>query len=555
MKHVLRWFFLCCLAPILHASINTHIETSTVSIDDSFRLTLTLDAPKLNERPDLTPLQRDFNIEGTEYSASTRIINGQSMTESQWSFMLSPKKTGVLIIPEIRIGKQHSTASLITVTEEPTATETKSPDSPPPSGKLIQLKTITHEHEPYINQQMLYTVKLYHRAQLLNADYQPPQLEDALIIPLSHSPQYQTTHQGQRYAVEEQHYAIFPQKSGQQTLMGPSFQAVIYNGRPQRVRTSGKSIELKVKPVPSSYTATHWLPAKDIALTERYEHAASTLDEGSTIVRTITLKGTAIPAELLPTLSTKPQRAFSVYPEKPILNNTIEGHDVVGEKILKINYLLNQSGTITLPPYALTWFNTQTGKEQITSLPARTLHIVAKAAPVSPQQPAIGVTDKAVDPTPTTPLRTSINTQLPWILAALFAIAWIMTLIFARKSPSQKIPKVQKVQKAQKIKSKHHALQNACLHHDPIEARMALLSWAKQRWPNQPINHLDDLMPLINTPELQMQVKLLSKALYSKNQHWQGEQLWQLIHSYKERAPQHKKKQNLPPINPSTRKD
>lgn len=63
-----------------------------------------------------------------------------------------------------------------------------------------------------MNQQIIYKVTLYNSKHLLDADYQGPQVENALLIPLGQEKRYQTQKNNINYLVEEQNYAIFPQK-------------------------------------------------------------------------------------------------------------------------------------------------------------------------------------------------------------------------------------------------------------------------------------------------------------------------------------------------------
>ena len=544
MRFYLLAAFLLCFSATLSATVNTHIEPSTLTLGESFRLTLTLDEIQSAGIPDLMPLQRDFIIDATEHSVSTSVINGQAETVNQWTVILSPKQTGTLSIPALKIGQQHSSPSQINVTGEPSQTPS-GPTSPAPSADPIQLITETSERAPYINQQILYTVKLFHQDPLLDANYQPPHLEDALLVSLGSSQGYQASKQGQRYTVEEQHYALFPQQSGPQTLVGPSFQAVVYDGTPKRVQAHAESTHLAVKPIPPSYLGKQWLPAKALSLTEHYDHSAKNLPEGSTLIRTITLEGVAIPAELLPAIAAKPHDAFGVYPEKPVLNNTIRGQDVIGTTTVQITYLLNQSGSITLPAYPITWFNTTTGQTEISSLPARTLHVTGtahqKTSGVKPQQ------KQTLHSTPLAALKqpTHPRSRLPWIIATLFAIAWLTTLalFFKRKrAPSR----------AQKKRLIEKTLHEACISNHPANTRTAVLNWARFLWPNTPMAHLDDVITCIHNEDLNEQLTLLSKTLYSQTKHttWHGGKLWQLIKADQQTPHKQKKKQTLAPLNP-----
>lgn len=60
-----------------------------------------------------------------------------------------------------------------------------------------------------MNQQAILTVKLLTSRRLIDVDYQPPKLQDGILIPIGSGNQYQTMINGTLYAVEEQKYVFF----------------------------------------------------------------------------------------------------------------------------------------------------------------------------------------------------------------------------------------------------------------------------------------------------------------------------------------------------------
>ena len=550
MKRYLLWIFILCYPLALSATVSSHVEPSTLTMGESFQLTLSMDNIQSSGTPDLMPLQTNFNIDATEHSVSSSIINGQSQTTNQWTIILSPKKTGTLPIPAIKIGQQSSAPSEVIVTIASHSTQHTTSSFDP-----IQLITETSARSAYINQQIHYTVKLYHRGQLLNANYQPPQLENTLIIPLGTSQGYQTSIHGQLYSVEEQHYALFPQKTGTQTLIGPSFQAVVYDDMPRRVQAKAESTTLIIKNKPLTYTGKHWLVAKAIYLTEHYDRRHKTLSEGSTLTRSITLEGIAVPAELLPSIAAKPNDAFGVYPEKPVLKNAIRNQDVVGTVTLQITYLLNQAGTVILPAYPITWFNTTTKQMETSTLPSRTLNVQSlKHAHQTTTVPTRSTqTQPSTNTYPTKPIINKAGSHLPWpwIAASFFACAWIMTLFFFifRKHTSKPTLRKQSINKS---------LREACLSNIPTQAQAAVIHWAKHQWPHASIVHLNDVIKCVHQEDdLREQLTHLSKALYSRTKHtpWDGKKLWDLLHTYRHAPQTALKKQALASINPTQSKE
>ncbi len=541
-----KFLFVCllCTVSLVFANITATIDPNPVNLGDSFQLTLTIDGISTHQTPDLLPLQRDFEINSTEHRVSTTILNGHMETVNQWGVLLTPKRAGKLNIPSIHIGQEHSNVLTIDVASQGIVTSRTSPKRTHvsiPTDKRLQIQTKTNVKTPYVNQEILLTVKLIHQDQLLDANYQPPTLEDALILPLGDSEQYQRVEKNQIFTVEEQRYALFPQKPGTQVITGAHVQALIYSGMPQRAQAKGKPTLLNIKPIPKTIQAKQWLPAKAISLTEEYNSEDNTLNVGTTLIRTIKIEARALPSELLPTLKAEPSDHFGVYPEKPITKNSIHKQDVAGIKTLRITYLLNQPGTITIPSYSLTWFNTVTDKEDVSTLPERTINIIG--------QKEIKQTPRT-HTTPTPEIKTQPKTPIdktPWIIAFSLGVVWIFTMgafLYYKKHPRIK------KQKQSSLEELHQACQN----HQPMAARIALIAWAQSISPKINMLNLDDVKKHVEDKAFKQAISNLSEILYCKNTHtrWNGDTLWSCVKNYHRKPQKQRKDTSLPTINPKS---
>lgn len=546
-----RWMligFLCCWQSLCFATVTLQLDSPQVTLGETFSLTLTIEDAQSNLIPDLTPLQQNFSIVSTARSMSYSLFNGQTHSVSQWTLLLMAKHKGNLIIPPIQVGQEKTIASSIEVLEDAGTSI-----QPASESKEVLLTTEVSEKEPYVNQEVIYTVKLYNSHRLLNADYQPPEVGDGLLIPLGGGRRYQTSVNGRMYAVEEQRYAIFPQKSGRLKITPPTFNALLYGAVPQQVTVKGDAVALQVKPSPTTNTSSYWLPAKQILLSESYDKTTSSVMQGSTLVRTITLEGVAVPAQLLPTLEFGKTKQWSVYPQKPAEKNTIKQEELVGTRIIRVTYLFNKAGQTTIPALKLPWFNTVTGQEEISSLPALTLDVLATSSTPQTSQsaPTAYNPSKQIDRQPERKEKQvfELNTKWSkaWWVAGGFAIAWLLTIMLwyvQRRHNSLR----QRRQEAWRL------LQEACLANKPALARDALLNWARLQWPNAMVLNLSDLDNLMPDLLLKQQIQLLSQALYKVNAAqssiWQGELLWRSLAATSKRSMKKNKADPLPPINP-----
>jgi len=549
-RHIFIMIFLCWHTIAL-ATITMQIDPATAHPGETLRLTLTeSDDPQFHGVPDLAPLKKEFTVVGTEHSMFYTANNGIAKSENQWVVLLIPKKSGLLPIPAIKMGQQYSQAGQVNVT-----TRANSPIDDHQAESLqahhaVTLQTEVDQKKPFINQQIIYTVKLSTSQPLLEAQYQPPSVENALLIPLDNGRRYQTTIDNQEYSIDEQKYAIYPQKSGELHITPPSLTAVVYDTIPERIHVEGNIIQLMVKPVLKENTNKPWLPAKQVTLSEQYDSSKPILTLGSTLVRRITLRAMSLPAELLPALTFADSKQYSVYPEKPDTRNVLRQQELIGTSAITVTYILNHSGHITLPSINVPWFNIQTGQDEMTTLPSRDITVTGKAD-ANPTPPP-----NALDQPPNTnteaklsnlPAPDNQSNSLVWWIAAGFALAWIITLVLwwtYRNRPVRPNPN---------MRSTLTHLRTACATNHPEQAHAALLSWGHQQWPNAALLNLSELSKLVHDIALQQQITLLSQALYAQNgvSAWRGDALWHAIESYRPTKSTQKTTHNpLPPINP-----
>lgn len=545
MKRLLL-VFLCFFSSVVLAEVQVEVEPSQVTMGEVFKLTLTQDSAQTGGVPDLTALQKDFVILGTERQVNYAVVNGQAESSSQWVITLKALKTGILTIPAIKFGADKTSPITINVSEigqdQGSQLDASQQDD-------VIMTTEVNEKKPYINQQVLYTVKLYTYKRMLDAVYQEPKVENALLIPLGDAKRYHSIQNNINYVVEEQTYAIFPQKSGTLTITAPTFAGLVYDLNPQRVQATDKPISLSVQPIPAQSKGKLWLPAKAVKLTEQYENTSQTISQGGTLTRTVTIEGVGIPAQLLPTLNFEETDAFSVYPEKGADHNQVKQGELVSQTEIKVTYLFNKAGKVTIPELRLPWFNTETGKEEFAILAPRSLDITP--ATTQPGKIAAKADSKtAARPSSNKVLDSSPNSfSWAWIAAILFAGAWIITLglwFWQRRSPSRSINK-------RHDKKALDELAKACASCNPQRARDALLNWASYNWPDASILNLTDLSKLVRDTHLKKQLHILSQALYKSKDKtlWRGDELLRAVKALKKANAAKTSAPNvLPPINP-----
>lgn len=545
MIKLIAVLFLSLLSVMSFAEVQVQLEPSQITLGDTFQLTLTQDRSQNAGAPDLTALQKNFAILGTERSINYSVINGQTQSINQWVILLKALKPGIFTIPAIKLGSDQSAPITINVSAGSKVQDL--PDNPMQQQDIVLL-TEVHQKQPFVNQQVVYKVKIYVNTdkQVLDASYQGPQVDNALLMSLGEAKRYRSIQNNTNYIIEEQQYVLFPQKSGTLKITSPILRAMVFDFDSQRIQAQDKSINLTVAPIPKQYTAKTWLPAKKIALSEQYENTSQSFSQGSTLVRTITLEGVGVPTELLPNLSFDESDVYNVYPEKGTDQNQAVQGDIVGSKHMKITYLFNKSGKVTIPELRVPWFNTETKKNEVAVLAPRSLDI----SPSGSTKKVLS--EPVVQNHSTNQLIPAVSGKQSgfnwgWIAALFLAIAWVVTLFLWR---GQKKPK----HTAKKpYKKALDELNKACAECNPQKARDALLQWGALHWPDAPLLNLTDLAKLVRDVQLKKQINLLSQVLYKTEEKalWRGDELVRAVNAIKQNRVDKSSKANvLPPINP-----
>jgi hypothetical protein len=491
MRHRLLISLWLLCAPLFAAS--SHADGLQARLDrtrlaEGETLVLQLSAPgDSSGTPDLTPLEPDFDVLSQSQSSRISIINGNSNSSStkEWQLVLAPKHTGKLQIPALSLA--GLTSQPLSVEVLPAAQADKLGEARP-----LALEVEASTRDPYVQGQVVYTVRVLARVPLRQASLSEPDVKDALIERLGEDKQYATYRNGQRYQVIERRYAIFPQHSGKLQIEAPLLTAQVpetgrqrqslrqrmFGGRdpfadmqdlfgrdpfgdmggffaqtrPMQVR--GQEIELQVRPQPDK-AGSPWLPAESLSLAETWSPDPPVFRVGEPVTRTISITAQGLSAAQLPDLNPQVPEGIKVYPDKAQNETRGDGDTLIAQKVLKSALLPSQPGALTLPEVRLAWWDTQTDQQKTATLPARTVQVLP--APAGSAQPRLtapaatparnpaGISDANVTPGAEGPDPSSDSavSQLgerliqgaelptgywPWI-AAVLGLAWLATTI------------------------------------------------------------------------------------------------------------------------------
>ncbi len=536
-------------APAQALVVQATLDTTTVTLSDSVVLSVSVDETVDSGKPDFSALKKDFEILRSGTESSTRLWNGQSSSVTTWRITLRPRRTGTLTIPAFTYDGVSSKPLTLTVKGD-------SPDKAKPSSQLVFLDLKVDRQDPWVQEQVIVTLNLYQRVDTNDPSLSWPEGQGYIREKLGATRVYQTVIDGHEFQVTENRFAIFPQKSGDITLPAATFTAFIAVGGSAMfdpfLNTSGKQIgrrtqeiTLRVKAKPADFPAdASWLPSPRVLMEDTVTPDKSEFRVGEPITRTITLQAHGIAPSVLPPLPPPAGDGYKVYPEKAKTAGAPVDEGYVSQRQEAQAFIPTRPGPLVLPAIEVRFWNTRTQTVDTTSLPARTVTVVAAPGTTPATPPVSGpgalTGDDAAPPSlqslPTPHPPTSIaNNPLVW--QGLFAAAlagWLATVAFwvwQRRKAARRPVDPESEATERRLKELRKALSGACSQNNPQAARKALLAWFPALSGGKKVNSLGQLGHQAMSALLIRACADLDAALYSGKTSgaWQGDTLRKAI--------------------------
>ncbi|WP_230874613.1 BatD family protein [Methylomonas sp. LL1] len=527
-RYIWLYWFLCGFLLTFQAAaaeIQVSVDRNPVNLSESFQITFSAGEPP-DGSPDFAPLLQNFEILNQQRSSNVSWVNGKSSRNEQWLVSVIARQSGELLIPPIAFGADSSKPLKVVVNDAPLTTS---------SSDEVFLEVQVTPEKPYVQSQVLYTLKLYRRVQITQASLNDPEIKDAVVEKLGEDSTYSTQVKGMDYWVTERKYAIFPQQSGIFTIepltltaevvanQNPRFNGFFNRQITESRRVSSKAITLNVQPVPASFTGPAWLSAESLELSQSWSDDRLQGKVGEPLTRTIKLTAKGATVGQLPELAGQSGiDGIKTYPDQPLLreDKSSDGLNAVREE--KIAYISSKPGEYTLPALTINWFNTKTQKTEVAHL----AEVRIKALATEDSQPAATAPSQAqIEPghQQASPVSATDGNLLWQALSGFLGLGWLLTMVWffrdkRQKSPVDKMPVVEAARLDQQT-----ALKKACQQNNPHAAKQALLDWGRRQFAADNLTAVADCC----SGPLSEEILALNHVLYSgEQQAWDGEALW-----------------------------
>ncbi len=420
------------------AAVRATLDRDTVYAGDIVTLTLESDGQQSHLQPDLTPLEKNFEVLGTSTQTQVSIFNGRRSDKTLWQVQLQPRQSGRLRIPPVTVGRQQTAALELKVSKAPLQTA-----SQPNQHVFIEVEADTSAKQIYVQQQIPYSVRLYYDERLQDGELSGPEPKNAVVEQLGEDKRYSTVRNGRQYSVIERHYVISPEKSGSLTIppatfrgriavpeqrgrsRGPSsmmdqffknspfandpfFRDNMFNdrffsnspfgdpGKPIAIRS--RAINIDIKPRPAA-ARQHWLPAEAVSLHDSWTENPPQFKVGEPVSRTITIQTRGLAGSQIPELNISAPANARLYPETPSHESRTDGKTIYGTRTQTLTYIPGAQGTLKVPAITLNWWDTQHNKAASTTLPGWQFKVLP-GAPGTAETPTANAAQAGQQTTP-----------------------------------------------------------------------------------------------------------------------------------------------------------
>ena len=527
------------------ATISVSSDRSPVGLNESFTLVFESDS-RVDDDPDFSPLNKDFQVLSRNKKSSMNIINGNISSSTKWQLTVLARRAGKLIIPSISFGKDKSQPSFINVSNAGRAAKSKT------RSEDVFIEVEVSPGNIYVQAQVIYTVRLFLSVATSNASLSEPGISgaSAVIERLGEDSNFQTSRRGKRYNVVERRYAIYPQVSGELSIEPVMFQGQMsrnafslfdpFGPQPKTIVERSEAFTLDVKPIPDEFSGNHWIPAQLLTLTESWSPNPPVFKVGEPLTRTLTLNAAGQTASQLPELPAWVPDEFKQYPDQASLNDSQTGKGITASRQEKVAIIPNKAGDYVLPEISIPWWNTASDKMEYARLPERKIKVAPLSSPAKvtgPEIPAINAPAGYIEPDDQTEdidLTTVQNGSDDgfWkIVSAALALAWGLTVFLWWRNRFNQVITGNNDSAKLKMKQAVKAIQLACHEHKPEQLKSALLSWASLIWPEMPPTSLGEIGKR-SSNNLAEKINELNNLLYSQEKSaWDGQAFWQVFHN------------------------
>ncbi|PPV09038.1 hypothetical protein XBLMG947_0688 [Xanthomonas bromi] len=405
--------------------------------------------------PDYSPLRTDFSLGAKSANQQMQVTNGSVTVRALFGVVLTPRKSGELIVPAIRVGNERTEPlrlQVVASANDPMSNGNRSGGngsaaasgpSEAQDNEDVFVQTQVDDPQPYVQQSVGVVVRLYYANQLASGELDLEAPDGASMQRVGDDVSSVKVLNGRQYHVVERRYLLVPERSGRLLLPPARFNGRSvggffddYFGRGNgELSARSASIPLQVRAQPAN-APQPWLPLRSLQLRYTSTPQRATAGEAAQFVVEASARG-ATQAQF-PELPTPSVPDAQVFAEPPQFEERFVDGSPQLRLIRRYSIVPNRAGPLVVPGLQVAWWDVAAAAAKTASLPDLTLNVAAGSGAFATPAPSPAANPAPNQSTPTTDRTLTLQPPSParppwgWIAAAMgFAILWIATLVWA----------------------------------------------------------------------------------------------------------------------------
>lgn len=372
------------------AEFSATVDKTELTTEETLNLSFKLLGESTGVSPDINELKENFDVISNSQFSNEKIINTVRVASHEWNFVLEPKKAGDFEIPAITISAKSQ--ELVSKPIKIKVNQAKQLGSSAKNNNIFVVTNAT-KTDPYLNEPIIYQVKLYTKLDLSNTIFDTLVLEDAIVQPLGGYKVSDAKHNGLDIKVIELSYLITPLKAGKLIIPSQKIKGTVITNEVKKTKVSAggisslfdnlvddqtiitKSESFKVANTglvldvkPQAIKINPWIPAENISI--RGKWGAESFEVGKPIQYTIDIDAKGITSKQLPNFSTDDLKNpdYKIYADISNVKENIDISLITSSKSQTYTIIPLKAGKLTLPQIKINWWDVKNKKMSCTSL-------------------------------------------------------------------------------------------------------------------------------------------------------------------------------------------
>ncbi len=369
-------------------TVTLRLDRVETSLSDTVRMEIRVSGSRKSDDPPVLQGLESFLVTSGGTSSRVEIINGKVNSGVDYTYFIQPKKTGTFKIGPIRVtvdGKTVESESRTLVVRAATQTGGSEPGP-------VFIQASVSSRDIYVDEQVLYTLKLYYRVNIGNLSLGLPDMEYVHFQQLGRPLEYSSTFKGLAYQVLEIRHALVVSRKGdihitpsrmKMTVRQPGSRSRFDNffNDPFPGFSSGRPLTLTTDPIDLHVHALpeDGRPAGFTGIVGSFQMtsalAPSRLKAGDSATLTIQVKGRGT-VNRIPDLDLPEMDSVRTYSDQPVLETGQDRQGIVGTKTMKWALVPEIAGEYKVPPLSLSFFDPETKQYHVLNTPPHALSVL-----------------------------------------------------------------------------------------------------------------------------------------------------------------------------------